>query len=79
MGRNLHLTKEQRDLAKSQSGVRQKNHGVAGSGKTQVLVCRAVNAQIRTGKRVLILTFNLTLINSLRKRMDEIPADFNWS
>lgn len=79
MGRNLHLTKEQRDLAKSQSGVRQKIHGVAGSGKTQVLVCRAVNAQIRTGKRVLILTFNLTLINYLRKRMDEIPADFNWS
>ena len=51
---------------------------MAGSGKTQVLVTRAVNAQIRTGKKDLILTYNKTLANYIRYRLGEIRADFPW-
>lgn len=71
-------TKRQRDLAQSKS-VDQKIKGVAGSGKTQVLAWRAVNAQVRTGGRVLVLTFNLTLVNYIKYRMSQVAADFNWS
>ena len=71
-------TKRQRELAQSKS-VDQKIKGVAGSGKTQVLAWRAVNAQVRTGGRVLVLTFNLTLVNYIKYRMSQVAADFNWS
>ncbi len=70
-------TKRQRELAQSKS-VEQKIKGVAGSGKTQVLAWRAVNAQVRTGGRVLVLTFNLTLVNYIKYRMGQVAADFNW-
>lgn len=75
---NIIPTKRQRELAKSRS-VEQKIKGVAGSGKTQVLAWRAVNAQIRTGGRVLVLTFNLTLVNYIKYRMGLVAADFNWT
>ena len=70
-------TKRQRELAQSKN-VEQKIRGVAGSGKTQVLAWRAVNAQVRTGGRVLILTFNLTLVNYIKYRMGQVAADFYW-
>ena len=72
------LTKDQRDLAKSQPSRRQKISGVAGSGKTQVLAARAVNSYLRTGKTVLVLTFNITLVKYIRYRIGRIPADFLW-
>ena len=74
---NIAPTKKQRELAQSKS-VEQKIKGVAGSGKTQVLAWRAVNAQVRTGGRVLILTFNLTLVNYIKYRMEQVAADFYW-
>ena len=74
---NIVPTPRQRELSKSQS-VEQKIKGVAGSGKTQVLAWRAVNAQVRTGGRVLILTFNLTLVNYIKYRMEQVAADFYW-
>ena len=74
---NITPTKRQRELAQSKS-VEQKIKGVAGSGKTQVLAWRAVNAQVRTGGRVLVLTFNLTLVNYIKYRMSQVAADFNW-
>lgn len=46
---------------------------------TQVLAWRAVNAQVRTGGRVLVLTFNLTLVNYIKYRMGQVAADFNWT
>lgn len=74
---NITPTTKQRELAQSKS-VEQKIKGVAGSGKTQVLAWRAVNAQVRTGGRVLILTFNLTLVNYIKYRMEQVAADFYW-
>ena len=51
---------------------------MAGAGKTQVLACRAVNAQARTGSKVLILTYNITLLNYIKHKMKQLPADFSW-
>ena len=75
---SIKLTKDQGDLAKSQPSRRQKISGVAGSGKTQVLAARAVNSYLRTGKTVLVLAFNITLVNYIKYRIGRIPADFLW-
>lgn len=53
--------------------------GVAGSGKTQVVANRAVYQHLTTGKKVLILTFNISLIQYIRMRIGQIPADFSFS
>lgn len=60
------------------SMTQQKISGVAGSGKTQVLAFRAVNALKRTGGDVLVLTYNITLANYLKFRLSEIREDFSW-
>lgn len=67
----------QRRLSES-SATQQKVSGVAGSGKTQVLAFRAVNAMKRTGGDVLVLTYNITLANYLKLRLSEIREDFSW-
>lgn len=67
----------QRELVISKE-IKQKISGVAGSGKTHVLVIRAVNAMKRTGGDVLILTFNITLANYLKYRLSELREDFSW-
>ena len=73
------LTPRQLELAKSYSGRVIRVKGVAGSGKTQVLASTAVNCQLRTGRPVLILTYNITLVNYIRYRIGRVPADFPWS
>ncbi len=40
---------------------------------------RAINAQVRTGGNILILTYNKTLINYIRYRMGRVRADFLWN
>lgn len=77
-GRHINLTTPQKRLAKSESLPRRKINGVAGSGKTQVLATRAVNANLRTGNRVLVLTFNLSLVNYIKYRIGQVRADFSW-
>lgn len=67
----------QKRLSES-SMTQQKISGVAGSGKTQVLAFRAVNAMKRTGGDVLVLTYNITLANYLKLRLSEIREDFSW-
>ena len=67
----------QRRLSES-SVTQQKISGVAGSGKTQVLAFRAVNAMKRTRADVLVLTYNITLANYLKFRLSEIREDFSW-
>lgn len=57
------LNKRQEELSQSREGA-QKIKGVAGSGKSLVLAKRALNA-IEAEKKVLILSFNITLINYL--------------
>ena len=51
--------------------------GAAGSGKTQVVANRAVEQHLRTGDKVLILTFNISLIQYVRMRIYQVPADFS--
>lgn len=77
-GIHINLTKIQESLSKSEPSPRRKINGVAGSGKTQVLAKRAVNAHLRTGNRILILTYNLTLVNYIKHRIGQIRADFFW-
>lgn len=77
-GKIVNLSTSQQHLVASTAGARQKISGVAGSGKTLVLVTRAVNAQIRTGKRILLLTFNKTLVNFVRSKMNDVRKDFPW-
>lgn len=77
-GKSINLTTIQKRLAMSVPGTMQKISGVAGAGKTQVLATRAVNAQVRTGRDVLVLTYNIALANYMRYRINEIRADFPW-
>ncbi|MBP3835064.1 MAG: AAA family ATPase [Prevotella sp.] len=74
---DMHPIGAQRRLSES-SETQQKISGVAGSGKTQVLAFRAVNAMKRTGGDVLVLTYNITLANYLKFRLSEIREDFSW-
>lgn len=78
-GKSINLTTIQRNLSQSIAKRKQKISGVAGAGKTQVLAIRAVNAQIRTGGNILILTYNKTLSNYLRYRINDVRADFYWN
>jgi hypothetical protein len=75
---SMHLSPIQKSLSVSATTGTRKIGGVAGSGKTQILACRAVNAQLRTGRRVLILTFNITLVNYIKYRISKVPADFSY-
>jgi hypothetical protein len=75
----IHYTKEQKELIRSEIRPRRKIKGVAGSGKTLVLAKRAVNAHIRTGGRILILTYNLSLKNYIHDRISDVREEFYWS
>mgnify|MGYP006150429159 CR=1 FL=1 len=78
-GLKINYTKEQRELIRSEVRPRRKIKGVAGSGKTLVLAKRAVNAHIRTGKKILILTYNLSLKNYIHDRISDVREEFYWS
>jgi hypothetical protein len=69
---------EQLPITASRPGA-QKIKGVAGSGKTLIMVQRAINAYKRTKSPVLILTFNITLVNYIKEMMSKIPEEFNWN
>lgn len=75
----ISLTRRQQDLSQSEPGRIMRVRGCAGSGKTQVLASTAVKCQLRTGRPVLILTYNITLANYIRYRLGRVPADFPWN
>lgn len=77
-GKNIHYSKEQTELIRSESNPRRKIKGVAGSGKTLVLAKRAVNAYLRTESNILILTYNLSLKNYIHDRISEIRENYPW-
>jgi len=77
-GKNIIYTKEQQELIRSEIRPRRKIKGIAGSGKTLVLAKRAVNSHIRTGGKVLILTYNLSLKNYIHDRISDVREDFHW-
>lgn len=77
-GIEINLTAKQKKLTVSKSRPRQKIKGVAGSGKTLILARRAVNAHKRTGEKVLILTYNITLRNYIHDKISEVREAFSW-
>jgi hypothetical protein len=58
-------TRKQKDLIPNVSGSKRRVIGSAGSGKTFVLVRKAIDAA-REGKNTLLVTFNITMANYLR-------------
>jgi hypothetical protein len=55
-----------------------KIRGVAGSGKTLLLAKIAVDEYVKTQRKVLILTYNLSLRNYIYEQINRIPSDFSW-
>ena len=76
-GKKIEYSPQQERLIHSKADTRQKVRGVAGSGKTKILARRAVAAHKRTGRRVLILTYNITLCNYIRDRISEVRERFS--
>ena len=78
-GIKINYSSEQQELIRSETRPRRKIKGVAGSGKTLVLAKRAVNSHIRTGSKVLILTYNLSLKNYIHDRISDVREEFYWN
>ena len=74
----IEFNEKQKQLAKSKSTPKGlKIKGVAGSGKTDILAQRAVNAHKRTNSTVLILTYNITLTNYIREQISGIKESLS--
>lgn len=69
------LDDNQLKLSESIPDFKRKIRGVAGAGKTVILAARAINARKRTGKPVLILTYNVTLINYIYNKIFQLIED----
>ncbi|MGV8027431.1 MAG: AAA family ATPase [Thermotogaceae bacterium] len=76
MGRPVRLSRHQQVLATCRSG-HIRVRGAAGSGKTLTLAHRAANIA-SSGKKVLVVTFNITMWHHIRELMDKIPQDFDF-
>lgn len=72
------LTEDQRRHVAPATGHHQRLHGVAGSGKTLVLAQRAANLAA-AGKRVLVVTFNVTLWQYIRQLVSQTTVTFPWT
>ena len=73
---NFNLSDRQKEIVRS-NNLRLRVKGVAGCGKTQVIANRAVEQHLKTGDKVLIITFNISLIQYVRMRIHQVPADFS--
>ena len=76
-GKYLKLTPEQERHINPAPGQHQRLRGVAGSGKTLVVAHRAAGLASQ-GKKVLIVTFNITLWHYIRDMISLIRTDFSW-
>jgi thymidine kinase len=75
--KSLPLNKDQKRYAKPKSYKHQLLYGAAGSGKTLVLAQRAANLAAQ-GKRVLVLTYNVTLWHYVRDFISRARQTFRW-
>ena len=73
----LSTQKNRLELSTSKQG-EQKIKGIVGAGKTLVLAKRAVNAHIRTGEKVLVLTYNISLKNYIHDKISSVREEFYW-
>lgn len=74
---SLELTAEQRRHVDPAPGQHQRLHGVAGSGKSLVIAHRAANLAA-AGKRVLVITYNVTLWQYIRQLANRTNVEFSW-
>ena len=70
------LTQSQKSFIE-ETNTRLRIKGVAGSGKTQIVAYKAVKEHLRTGTKVLIVTFNISLIEYIKMRIEQVPASFS--
>ena len=79
-GQNLISERDLNDKQKryiiSRPGVIQKLSGVAGSGKTRVIAIRAASLA-KLGKKILVICYNITLKNYLKKEIESTKYDFD--
>ena len=61
----------------SSPGQHQRLRGVAGSGKTLVIAQRAANLASQ-GKKVLVVTYNITLWHFIRDHISRARFGFRW-
>lgn len=71
----LQLTNRQKLLVANDSP-RLRIKGVAGCGKTQIVAHKAVREHLKTGTKVLIVTYNISLVSYIKMRINQVPADF---
>jgi len=77
-GTKLVLNEEQKRHAEPAPGKHQRLRGVAGSGKTLVLAQRAAMLASQ-GKRVLVVTYNITLWHYVKDHIERACYNFNRS
>jgi hypothetical protein len=77
-GKEINYSKKQRKIIYESKKKEQRIKGVVGSGKTTILAARAVQAHKRTGSKVLILTYNITLKNYIKDKISDVRENFAW-
>lgn len=77
-GQSLKLTAEQKRHAQPSPKQHQRMRGVAGSGKTLVIAQRGANVASQ-GKKVLVVTFNITLWHYIRDHISRARFNFDWN
>ena len=83
-GIDFNYSEKQREIIYVQNKPQQRIKGVVGSGKTTVMVARAVQTYKRISKnnsdaKILILTYNITLKNFIHDKLNKVREDFPWS
>lgn len=84
-GQACFLTAEQSRICARTSHIPMLVKGATGSGKTLLLahyavkIYRELRAALLREPRILILTYNITLCNLIRRRLDEVEAEFERS
>ena len=76
-GQKIILSDEQKRHINPSPKQHQRLRGVAGSGKTLVIAQRAANLASQ-GKKVLVVTFNITLWHFIRDAISRARYDFEW-
>lgn len=76
-GQPIVLSSEQKRHIEPSPNQHQRLRGVAGSGKTLVIAQRAANLA-SIGKKVLIVTYNITLWHHIRDNISRARYNFSW-
>lgn len=85
-GKHIVYLKKQKELISKNDQNEFVVEGVEGSGKTTVLAARAVEEYRRAKEKngenyepsILILTYNITLVNFIRDKLNQVEGTFEW-